>query len=139
MTSPRGGRPPTTPRRRTLVVVGNGMVGHRLVELLVEGGATAEWNIVTFCEERHLAYDRVGLSSFFSGATADELSLVKPGFYDSAGLLVHVGDAVASIDRSSSTVTSEKGVVVDYDALVLATGSYPFVPPVEGNDLPGCF
>ena len=55
------------------------MVGHRLVELLVEGGATAEWNIVTFCEERHLAYDRVGLSSFFSGATADELSLVKPG------------------------------------------------------------
>lgn len=128
-----------TSARRTLVVVGNGMVGHRLVELLVEGGATADWNIVTFCEERHLAYDRVGLSSFFSGATPDELSLVKPGFYDSAGLEVHVGDAVATIDRSGATVTSQMGVVVGYDALVLATGSYPFVPPVEGNDLPGCF
>jgi nitrite reductase (NADH) large subunit len=127
------------PTRRTLVVAGNGMVGHRLVELLVEGGATADWNIVTFCEERRLAYDRVGLSSFFSGATADELSLVKPGFYDAAGLEAHVGDGVATIDRSSATVTSSKGVVVSYDALVLATGSYPFVPPVEGNDLPGCF
>ena len=128
-----------TSTRRTLVVVGNGMVGHRLVELLAEGGATADWNIVTFCEERHLAYDRVGLSSFFSGATPDELSLVKPGFYDSANLEVHVGDAVASVDRSDATVTSAKGIVVGYDALVLATGSYPFVPPVEGNDLPGCF
>ncbi len=125
--------------RRTLVVAGNGMVGHRLLELLVEGGATAEWNIVTFCEERHLAYDRVGLSSFFNGSTADELSLVAPGFFDAAGLDVHIGDAVELIDRASATVTSSKGVVIGYDALILATGSYPFVPPVDGNDLPGCF
>jgi nitrite reductase (NADH) large subunit len=125
--------------RRTLVVIGNGMVGHRLLEVLVEGGATADWNIVTFCEENNLAYDRVGLSSFFSGATADELSLVAPGFFEAAGLEVHVGDAVASIDRDAARVTSTKGAVVDYDAVVLATGSYPFVPPVDGNDLPGCF
>jgi nitrite reductase (NADH) large subunit len=115
------------------------MVGHRLLELLVEGGATAGWTIVTFCEERNLAYDRVGLSSYFSGTTADELSLVAPGFFDAAGLEVYVGDAVASIDRDNATVTSVNGVVVGYDALVLATGSYPFVPPVDGNDLPGCF
>ncbi len=125
--------------RRTLVVAGHGMVGHRLLELLVDGGATADWNIVTFCEERHLAYDRVGLSSFFNGTTADELSLVAPGFFDAAGLEVHMGDAVATIDREAATVTSAGGVVVHYDTLVLATGSYPFVPPVEGNDLPGCF
>ncbi len=66
-------------RRRTLVVVGNGMVGHRLLEVLVDRGATAEWDIVTFCEEPRPAYDRVGLSSFFSGTTAEELSLVAPG------------------------------------------------------------
>ncbi|MCA1691650.1 MAG: nitrite reductase large subunit NirB, partial [Actinobacteria bacterium] len=125
--------------RRTLVVVGNGMVGHKLLEILVERGATAEWDIVTFCEEGRLAYDRVGLSSFFSGTTADELSLVAPGFFDQVGLTVHVGDAAASIDREAAEVISVKGVRVPYDALVLATGSYPFVPPVPGREAPGCF
>ena len=124
--------------RRTLVVAGNGMVGHKLVELLAERGATADWDIVTFCEERRLAYDRVGLSSYFTGTSAEELSLVAPGFFDAAGLEVHVGDAVAAIDRQAGKVVSAKGVAIAYDALVLATGSYPFVPPVPGHDLPGC-
>ncbi|MEN3314209.1 MAG: nitrite reductase large subunit [Acidimicrobiaceae bacterium] len=125
--------------RRTLVVVGNGMVGHKLLEVLVERGATAEWDIVTFCEEPRLAYDRVGLSSFFTGATADDLSLVSPGFFDQSGLRVHVGDAVASIDPAAAEVVSTKGVRIAYDALVMATGSYPFVPPVPGRDAAGCF
>ncbi len=127
-----------TPDRRTLVVAGNGMVGQKLLELLVERGATAEWDIVTFCEERHLAYDRVGLSSFFTGTSAEELSLVAPGFFDAAGLEVHVGDSVASIDRAAGKVVSAAGTAIAYDALVLATGSYPFVPPVPGHELPGC-
>lgn len=125
--------------RRTLIVIGNGMVGHKLVETLVERGATAEWDIVTFCEENRVAYDRVGLSSFFNGTTAEELSLVEPGFYERAGLQIHVGDSVVSIDRASRCVTSAKGKKIAYDALVLATGSYPFVPPIPGHDLPGCF
>ena len=125
--------------RRTLIVVGNGMVGHKLVETLVERGATAEWDIVTFCEENRVAYDRVGLSSFFNGTTAEELSLVEPGFYERAGLKIHVGDSVVSIDRTARCVTSAKGKTIAYDALVLATGSYPFVPPIPGHDLPGCF
>ncbi|HEX3393557.1 MAG TPA: nitrite reductase large subunit NirB [Acidimicrobiales bacterium] len=125
--------------RRTLVVVGNGMVGHKLLEVLVERGATAEWDIVTFCEEPRLAYDRVGLSSFFSGATADDLCLVSPGFFDRSGLAVHVGDAVASIDPAAAEVVSTKGVRIAYDALVMATGSYPFVPPVPGRHAAGCF
>ncbi|MGK2957668.1 MAG: nitrite reductase large subunit NirB [Acidimicrobiales bacterium] len=125
--------------RRTLVVVGNGMVGHKLVETLLERGATAEWDIVTFCEETRMAYDRVGLSSFFSGTSAEELSLVEPGFYENAGLQIHIGDAVVAIDRAKQSVQSAKGKTVAYDALVIATGSYPFVPPVVGHDLPGCF
>ena len=126
-------------QRRTLVVAGHGMVGHKLVETLVGRGATAEWDVVVFCEERHLAYDRVGLTSFFTGTTAEELSLVAPGFFASTGLEVHVGDPVVSIDRNAAEVVSAGGTVVAYDALVLATGSYPFVPPVPGHELPGCF
>ena len=125
--------------RRTLVVVGHGMVAHKLVETLVERGATADWRIVVFCEERRLAYDRVGLSSYFDGATAEQLSLVAPGFFDAEGLDVHVGDAVVRIDRDRREAVSARGTTVAYDELVLATGSYPFVPPVPGHDLPGCF
>ncbi len=125
--------------RRTLVVAGNGMVGHKLLEILVERGATAEWDLVTFCEERRPAYDRVGLSSFFSGTSADELSMVAEGFFDQLGLTVHLSDAVVSIDRAAGEVVSAQGRRVAYDALVLATGSYPFVPPIAGNDAPGCF
>ncbi|MDQ4068000.1 MAG: nitrite reductase large subunit NirB [Actinomycetota bacterium] len=128
-----------TPSRRTLVVAGNGMVGHKLLELLVERGATAEWDIVTFCEEHRPAYDRVGLSSFFNGAQPEDLSLVAPGFFDQFGLHLHLGDAVVAVDREAGEVVSSKGMRIGYDALVLATGSYPFVPPVPGNDLPGCF
>jgi nitrite reductase (NADH) large subunit len=126
-------------RRRTLVVAGNGMVGHRLLEILVERGATAEWDIVTFCEEPRVAYDRVALSSLFAGATAEDLELVAPGFFDQVGLTVHVGDAVATVDREQHNVVSQRGVRVDYDAMVLATGSVPFVPPVPGRDARGCF
>ncbi|MGH9281493.1 MAG: nitrite reductase large subunit NirB [Acidimicrobiales bacterium] len=124
--------------RRTLVVAGHGMVGHKLLELLVEQGATAEWDIVVFCEERRLAYDRVGLSSFFNGTSAEELSLVAPGFFDGAGLEIHIGDPVVTVDRAAGKVVSAAGTAVAFDALVLATGSYPFVPPVPGHDLPGC-
>jgi nitrite reductase (NADH) large subunit len=126
-------------RRRRVVVAGNGMVGHKLLEILVERGATAEWDIVTFCEEPRLAYDRVGLSSFFTGATAEDLSLVAPGFFHQIGLEVHIGDKVVAVDRAAQVVTSAKGTQVAYDTLVLATGSYPFVPPVLGRDAPGCF
>jgi nitrite reductase (NADH) large subunit len=125
---------------RTLVVIGNGMVGHRFIERMVESGHAFHWNIVTFCEEPRLAYDRVNLSGYFSGKTAEDLSLLsQPDWYQANGVTVHLGDRVASIDRSARTVTSAKGVVVPYAKLVLATGSYPFVPPIKGNDAKGCF
>src|ERR1700722_2972675 len=120
-------------RRRTLVVAGNGMVGQRLLDVLVERGATAEWDIVTFCEEPRVAYDRVALSSLFAGSEPEDLELVPPGFFDQVGLTVHLGDAVAAIDRERGQVISRRGVRVDYDNVVLATGSVPFVPPVPGR------
>ncbi len=122
-----------------LVVIGNGMVGHKLIECLMESDAASDFEVVTFCEEPRLAYDRVHLSEFFSGKNAEDLSLVEPGFYERHGVTVYLGDKAVAVDRALKLVRSQKGREVSYDRLVLATGSYPFVPPVLGRDRPGCF
>ncbi|TAL22195.1 MAG: nitrite reductase large subunit [Frankiales bacterium] len=123
--------------RKTLVVVGHGMVGHRLVELAVERGLTAEWDVVVHAAESVPAYDRVGLSSWFRGTTSAELSLVPEGFFDAPELDLRLGDPVVAVDVDARTVTSAAGTVTPYDALVLATGSTAFVPPVPGATGPG--
>lgn len=128
----------TKTAKPVLVVVGNGMVGHKFIEAMVELGGTEHFKIITFCEEPRLAYDRVHLSEYFSGKSADELSLVKPGYYHEHGIRALLNDAVESIDRSSKQITSSKGVTLRYDKLVLATGSFPFVPPIPGREHEHC-
>ena len=122
---------------KNLVVIGNGMVGHRFLELMAE--KDHQWNIIVFGEEPRVAYDRVNLSGYFDGKTAADLTLVEPGFYQDKGIQIHLDDKVTAIDREAQTVTSASGTVINYDKLVLATGSYPFVPPIKGNDAPGAF
>ncbi|MBS4052805.1 MAG: nitrite reductase large subunit NirB [Methylomonas sp.] len=124
--------------KQTLVVIGNGMVGQHFLTKLVETAAKDQFHIVTFCEEPRAAYDRVHLSEYFTGKTAEDLSLVSPGFFAEHGIEIHLGDRAASIDRQQKRVTSANGVVIAYDKLVLATGSYPFVPPVPGHDRAQC-
>lgn len=123
--------------RRRLVVIGNGMVGQRLLERLV--AESCDFDITVLCEEPRAAYDRVQLTAFFSGKSADDLSLVAPGFFEDHGIEILLGEKAASIDRASRTVATTKGTLVPYDKLVLATGSYPFVPPVPGRDRANCF
>ncbi|NES84895.1 MAG: FAD-dependent oxidoreductase, partial [Moorea sp. SIO2B7] len=125
--------------KKNLVVIGNGMVGHKFLELMVSKEATQNWNLITFCEEPRVAYDRVNLSSYFSGKTAGDLSLVEPGFYQENGIQIYIGDKAIAINREQKTVTSASGREIAYDKLVLATGSYPFVPPIKGKDYPGTF
>jgi nitrite reductase (NADH) large subunit len=125
--------------KQNLVVIGNGMVGHKFLERMVGKGATQNWTLITFCEESRVAYDRVNLSSFFNGSTAEDLSLVEPNFYQDNGIEIYVGDKANRIDPTLKRVVSEKGVVIQYDKLVLATGSYPFVPPIQGKDTEGTF
>jgi nitrite reductase (NADH) large subunit len=120
-----------------LVVIGNGMVGHRFLERMTF--KETDWELITFCEESRVAYDRVNLSSFFSGKTAGDLSLVTPGFYQDHQVQVRIGDRAMTIDRERKVVISANEEAIQYDALVLATGSYPFVPPIQGNQLPGTF
>ncbi|HFD13552.1 MAG TPA: nitrite reductase (NAD(P)H), partial [Crenotrichaceae bacterium] len=125
--------------KKKLVVIGNGMVGHHFLEAMVNSSVAQRYQISTFCEEPRLAYDRVHLSEFFSGKTADDLALAKPAFYQQHGIAVYLGDQATRIDRQRKIVTSEKGVEIEYDVLVLATGSYPFVPPIAGHDREHCF
>ncbi|MFE2751332.1 nitrite reductase large subunit NirB [Actinosynnema sp. NPDC059335] len=119
---------------RTLVVVGHGMVGHRLVEALREQDVTGRWRIVVFAEETRPAYDRVALSSYVDGWDAGALALAP---HDDA-VELHLDDKVVHLDRHARVVRTASGREQRYDALVLATGSVPFVPPVPGRDLPGC-
>ncbi|MEM9215525.1 MAG: nitrite reductase large subunit NirB [Cyanobacteria bacterium P01_F01_bin.150] len=125
--------------KQNLVIIGNGMVGHRFLELMVEKGANSRWNLITFCEEPRVAYDRVNLSKYFVDKTAADLTLVEPGFYQEHGIRIYIGDRATEIDRENQIVRSDNGVEVHYDRLVMATGSYPFVPPIKGNDANGTF
>jgi len=115
------------------------MVGHRLVQAAIERGLTERFDIVVVGEEPRPAYDRVALTSFFHVESADELSLLPAGRYDDPRVRLLLDTTVAHIDREAATVTLSDGNVLGYDALVLATGSRPFVPPVPGHDLDGCF
>jgi nitrite reductase (NADH) large subunit len=125
--------------KQTLVVIGNGMVGHKFLELMVSNGGMQNWRVIAFGEEPRVAYDRVNLSHFFSGKTAADLSLVQPGFYQDNGIEMHIGDRALAIHRDRRTVVSANGLAIPYDKIVLATGSYPFVPPIKGHDAPGTF
>jgi nitrite reductase (NADH) large subunit len=125
--------------KKNLVVIGNGMVGHKFLQRMIDRGATGDWNLITFCEEPRVAYDRVNLSGFFSGKTAGDLSLVEPGLYHENNIQIHIGDKVSHIDRQAKTITSANGITIDYDKAVIATGSYPFVPPIPGKESQGTF
>jgi nitrite reductase (NADH) large subunit len=118
-----------------IVVVGNGMVGQRFLEKLP---ASASRSVTLIGEEPRPAYDRVQLSSLFCGHTAEELSLVPPGFFESHGIAARLGERATAIDRSARVVQTSAGTEIPYDVLVLATGSYPFVPPIPGCDRAGC-
>jgi nitrite reductase (NADH) large subunit len=118
---------------QTLIVVGNGMVGHHCVEQLIAAGALERYRIHVFGEEGQRAYDRVHLSEYFGGRDAESLALSDASLYEQPGLSLHLGVPVLEIDRTRREVITSKGCFA-YDKLVLATGSYPFVPPIEGAE-----
>ncbi|MGW0417617.1 nitrite reductase large subunit NirB [Streptomyces sp. NPDC003015] len=123
----------------TIVLVGHGMVGQRFLEALAERGMTATHRVVVLCEEPRPAYDRVALTSYFSGKTPEELSVTDMEFIETHGIELYVGDPAVAVDREAKKVTAKSGQVFAYETLVLATGSYPFVPPVPNKDAKGCF
>jgi len=125
-----------------IIVIGHGMVGHKFLECLAESGAS-EIEATVLCEEPRPAYDRVHLSEFFAGKSAQDLSLVMPGFFEKASHITLKLNAKAQlIDTEARTVTFNiNGAIqtLPYDKLVIATGSYPFVPTLAGNQRKDCF
>jgi nitrite reductase (NADH) large subunit len=125
-----------------LIVIGHGMVGHKFLETLFsDAGGGHGFKVTVLCEEPRPAYDRVHLSDFFAGRSADELSLVAPGFFErfQDSLTLKLNAQAVAVDRAARTVTLADGEVLAYDKLVFATGSSPFVPPVPGRERAGCF
>jgi nitrite reductase (NADH) large subunit len=121
----------------TVIVVGNGMVGYKFCEKLIT--RSANFNIVIFGEESRRAYDRVHLSEYFSGKSADDLSLSASSWYADNKITLYLNDPVQEIDRINKTVHSLKGLFLKYDYLVLATGSSAFVPDIPGIEKEGVF
>ncbi|MFY1021972.1 nitrite reductase large subunit NirB [Ectopseudomonas khazarica] len=119
--------------KQRLVIIGNGMVGHHCVEQLLAAGALEHYRIDVFGEEAQRAYDRVHLSEYFSGRDAESLAMSAAELYARPGLYLHLAAPVLEIDRATREVITAKGRFT-YDKLVLATGSYPFVPPIEGAE-----
>jgi len=124
--------------KKRIIVVGNGMVGHNFINTLATSDHASEFEIITFSEEPRLAYDRVQLSKYFSGATAADLAMTTPDEYDELGVTYIVSDKVVDIDADNKTIKTASGRVEGYDKLILATGSYPFVPPIPGKDQDHC-
>ena len=122
-----------------LVVVGGGMVARRLVDALRARDERGEWAVTLLAEEPRAPYDRVALTSYFTGREPEDLALGDQELWDDPLVTLRRGVRAESIDRDARTITSSTGHVLDYDALVLATGSYAAVPPVPGKDLRGAF
>ncbi|OCH16082.1 nitrite reductase large subunit [Aliivibrio sp. 1S165] len=124
-------------RKQRIVVVGNGMVGHKFIETLLASGQENN-EIITFSDESRLAYDRVQLTSYLTGKTAEDLALTTDTYYQENGVSFVLNEKVTVIDVENKQVITESGRTEPYDTLVLATGSFPFVPPIPGNNQEHC-
>jgi nitrite reductase (NADH) large subunit len=123
--------------REALVVVGNGMVGHRFCERLVEYGHRFE--VAVLGEEPRPAYDRVHLTDYFKERNAERLAIGSLAWYAERGIALRTATQVVDIDRATRRALLVSGEGIAYDQLVLATGSAPFVPPLVGGDKKGVF
>lgn len=125
--------------KQNIIIIGNGMVGHKFVEKFLAQAEPGRFNLVVFGEEPRPAYDRVHLSEFFAGKTAADLQLASREWYTAQGVTLYTGEPVTEINPAAKTITTATGRVQSYDKLVLATGSAPFVPNLPGINLPGVF
>ncbi|MBB5188218.1 nitrite reductase (NADH) large subunit [Zhongshania antarctica] len=125
--------------KQRLLIIGNGPVGHQFIESIIESGKGGQFDITVIGEEPRPAYDRVHLTAWFETREAASLNMVKEGFYSDNNITALTHEKVIAIDRAAQTVSTDKGEQYAYDKLILATGSFPFVPPVPGHDRKNCF
>ncbi len=124
-------------KKQKLIVIGNGMAGIRTVEELLKIAPDA-YDITVFGAEPYCNYNRILLSPVLAGEKKlDDIILNDDAWYESNGIALHKGRKVVAIDRRRRLVRTEDGLEANYDRLLLATGSTPFMLPVPGRDLPG--
>ncbi|AOW20360.1 nitrite reductase large subunit NirB [Urechidicola croceus] len=124
---------------KTIIVVGNGMVGYKFCEKFVSKSGKDNFKIIVFGEEPRPAYDRVHLSEFFGNQDAKALELAPVNWYSDNKIDLITDESVTDIHRNTKTITTAKDREFKYDYLVLATGSSPFVPPIKGVEKKGVF
>jgi nitrite reductase (NADH) large subunit len=126
-----------SPRRRKLVVIGNGMAGIRAVEEIL-ARAPATFSITVFGAEPHGNYNRILLSPVLAGEKSfADIVTHDRAWYETNGIELIAGEPAIAIDRAARTVTGGHGTMRPYDVLLLATGSDPVRLPLPGIDLPG--
>ena len=120
-----------------LVVIGNGMAPGRVLEHLFEK-APGAYEVTIFNAEPRVNYNRIMLSPVLAGEKSyEEIVIHGDDWYAQHGVTLHKGKRVATIDRETKRVVAEDGTTADYDKLIVATGSRPFMIPVPGHRLPG--
>ncbi|WP_066220983.1 nitrite reductase large subunit NirB [Formosa haliotis] len=124
---------------KKVIVVGNGMVGYKFCEKFIAKASKEEFKLIVFGEEPRPAYDRVHLSEYFQNQDAKALELAPANWYSDNDIELISNERVTDIHRKSKTITTSSDESYEYDYLVLATGSLPFVPPIEGVEKEGVF
>jgi len=122
-----------------IIVVGNGMVGFKFCEKFISKPGQEKYQITVFGEEPRRAYDRVHLSEYFAGKTADDLSLSTTEWYEENNIILNTSELITDINREEKTIHTHLEKIHHYDYLVLATGSAAFVPPIDGVEKEGVF
>ncbi|WP_332912284.1 NAD(P)/FAD-dependent oxidoreductase [Algoriphagus boritolerans] len=122
-----------------IILIGNGMVGYKFCEKLIAHPKRNQYDLLVFGEEIRPAYDRVHLSEYFSLQSPDELLLASRNWYQENGITLRTSELISWIDFENKKVLTHKGESFDYDYLVLATGSSPFIPPIKGVEKAGIF
>lgn len=122
-----------------VIVVGNGMVGYKFCEKFIAKSGQEKYQITVFGEEPRRAYDRVHLSEYFTGKSADDLSLSTSNWYEENNIILNTSELITDINREQKTIHTHLEKTHTYDYLVLATGSAAFVPPIEGVEKEGVF
>jgi nitrite reductase (NADH) large subunit len=125
--------------KKRIAVIGNGMTGFKFCQKLVEKSLQTQFDIIVFGEEPYAAYDRVHLTSYYTGTPVEELTLAPAQWYADNGLQLLTQTQITDIDKTSKTLTLHNHTQISYDILVMATGSSAFVPPIPGVNLKGVF
>lgn len=132
--------------KKKIVVIGNGMVGQRFMENMLSLDTENKCQLATFCEEKRAAYNRVKLTSYFETLDPSDLSMTSEfkedgttSWYEENGVELFLNDKAISIDSEKKVITGASGKTMEYDVAVMATGSFPFVPPIPGAKRPGVF